>query len=292
MKRAYEDPVLIKDSRILETLLLTEERDMELLPSSNFFDCYDGPHKEREIKSFMRKIVANWMLEVCEEQRCEEEVFPLAMNYLDRILKLVNVKKSQLQLLGATCMFIASKLKETIPLTGEKLVIYTDNSITLQDLMDFEMLVLNRLKWDLSAITAHDFLEQILNRLPHIDNERALTIKRHAQTFIALCATEFKFTSYPPSMIAASSISAAAVGLFGGDLVAHMRLHEDLQHIIRSDADCLRECQKQIEQELNRSLPHPPHAPAQPATAPSSTNSSKCQNGQPTTPTDVRDVMI
>ena len=64
IKRAFEDPVLIKDSLILETLLITEERDMENLPSSNFFDCHDGPHKERDIKVFMRKIVANWMLEV------------------------------------------------------------------------------------------------------------------------------------------------------------------------------------------------------------------------------------
>ena len=57
------------------------------------------------------------------------------MNYLDRFLSVQNIKKTQLQLLGATCMYVASKLKETIPLTGEKLVIYTDNSITVNELL-------------------------------------------------------------------------------------------------------------------------------------------------------------
>ena len=72
---------------------------------------------------------------MCDEQRCEEEVFPLSMNYLDRFLSVCDTPRTRLQLLGAACMFVASKLKETNPISAEKLVIYTDNSITLSMLM-------------------------------------------------------------------------------------------------------------------------------------------------------------
>lgn len=53
---------------------------------------------------------------------------------------------------------------------------------------EWELVVLGKLKWNLAAVTPHDFIEPILRRLPQ-DNEKLPLIRKHAQTFIALCAT-------------------------------------------------------------------------------------------------------
>ena len=82
----------------------------------------------------------------------------MAMNCLDHFLAGVPTPKTHLQLLGAVCMFLASKLKETIPLTAEKLCIYTNNSIKPQELLEWELVVSGKLKWNLAAVTPHDLI--------------------------------------------------------------------------------------------------------------------------------------
>lgn len=248
VRRAVPDGNLLHDERVLQNLLTIEER---YLPQCSYFKCV-----QKDIQPFMRRMVATWMLEVCEEQKCEEEVFPLAMNYLDRFLAGVPTPKTHLQLLGAVCMFLASKLKETIPLTAEKLCIYTDNSIKPQELLEWELVVLGKLKWNLAAVTPHDFVEPILRRLPQ-DNEKLPLIRKHAQTFIALCATDFKFAMYPPSMIATGSVGAAVCGLQQDEEVSSLTadaLVEMLAKITNTDVDCLKACQEQIEEVLISNL--------------------------------------
>lgn len=53
---------------------------------------------------------------------------------MDRFLSVNPIGKSRLQLLGAVCLFLASKLKESNPLTADKLVLYTDRSISYDQL--------------------------------------------------------------------------------------------------------------------------------------------------------------
>ena len=56
IKRAPNDPVLLKDDRVLNNLLVGEDK---YLPSPTYFKC-----TQKDIKPYMRKMVAQWMLEV------------------------------------------------------------------------------------------------------------------------------------------------------------------------------------------------------------------------------------
>ena len=57
----------------------------------------------------MRQQVATWLLEVCEEEDLRPPTFPQAIQIFDRFLSNQAVSASELQLLAATCLFIASK---------------------------------------------------------------------------------------------------------------------------------------------------------------------------------------
>lgn len=80
-------------------------------------------------------IVMSCIFQVCYEQEREEEVFPLGMNYFDRVLSSIQVRRDQLQLIASTCMFIASKVREAYPITAEIIVRYTACSVELGDLL-------------------------------------------------------------------------------------------------------------------------------------------------------------
>ena len=58
------------------------------------------------------------------------------------------------------------------------------------------MVVLQVLRYDICAITAHDFVDLLLSRLP-ISCQHAATVRQHTQTFIALCTTGSSFNVRP-----------------------------------------------------------------------------------------------
>merc|ERR1712204_97435 len=153
------------------------------------------------------------MLEGCEDQQCQPEVFFLSVNYLDRFLSTVNINKNQFQLCAAVCILLASKFSQVIPITTEKLVIYTDNSITVEELRQWEIKILNVLQWELSSVTSHSFLEHFIPGLSLSSRVNIPKVRRQAETIAAMAATEYQFILAKDSLIAAAALASAVKGL-------------------------------------------------------------------------------
>ncbi|KAM4614920.1 G1/S-specific cyclin-D2-like [Polymixia lowei] len=278
--RAQPDPNILSDERVLQSLLTIEDR---FLPQCSYFQCV-----QKDIQPYMRGMVAGWMHEVCEEERSDGDVFPLAINYLDRYLAVMPIRKCYLQLLGAVCIFLASKLKDNRPLSAEKLSMYTDNSITPRELLDWELVVLGKLKWNMASVIPNDFIEHIVRRLP-LPRDKLALVRKHTQTFIALCATDFSLAMNPPSMIATGSVGAAVCGLqldHTDQTLSRNNLTDLLAKITNTEVDCLRECQEQIESVLASSLQQRQERGVRAG------SKSMEQQDQSSTPTDVRDVNL
>merc|ERR1712209_102263 len=173
--KSHIDPTLIEDNRVLWNLIKNEQRYLPKYPN-----CFKTV--QVEVKPHMRKIVSDWMLEVCQELCCPPEVFCLAMNLMDRFLAKCRIEKSQLQLLGAVCLFLSSKFKETAPIPSEKLVMYTDFSVTLEDIREWELIVLHKLKWDLCSSTALDYLDHLIPRLSISQTVDQSSLRRQTET--------------------------------------------------------------------------------------------------------------
>ena len=83
------------------------------------------------INKSMRAILVDWLVEVAEEYRLVPETLYLTINFIDRFLSSkVIIDPSKLQLVGVSCMLIASKIEEIYPPEISEFVYITNSTYT------------------------------------------------------------------------------------------------------------------------------------------------------------------
>lgn len=164
------------------------------------------PHflaSQHDINATMRGILVDWLVEVGEEYKLQRETLHLCVNYIDRFLTHVPVARSKLQLVGVGCMIVAAKYEDVSPPTVDDLVYISDNTYTRDEILAMEGAVLQRLNFDLSAVTSIAFLPRFCTPLLAAD-ATALCFY-----LCELTLPEVGFVQFIPSEVAAASIHLA-----------------------------------------------------------------------------------
>ena len=78
----------------------------------------------------MRAILIDWLVDVHSKFKLVNETMFLTVNLIDRFLGKVQVTRQKLQLVGVTCMFIATKYEEIYPPDLRDFVYVTDKAYT------------------------------------------------------------------------------------------------------------------------------------------------------------------
>ncbi|XP_070702691.1 G1/S-specific cyclin-E2-like isoform X2 [Pempheris klunzingeri] len=115
------------------------------------------------IQPRMRSILLDWLIEVSEAYTLHRQTFYLAQDYFDRfMLTQDNIEKGMLQLIGITCLFIASKIEEACPPKLFQMAYVTAGTYCENEILQMELIILKALNWSLCPETAVSWLKLYL----------------------------------------------------------------------------------------------------------------------------------
>lgn len=164
---------------------------------------------QRDITQSMRGILIDWLVEVSEEYKLVPDTLYLTVYLIDRFLSQNYIERQRLQLLGITCMLIASKYEEICSPRVEEFCFITDNTYTSHEVLRMETQVLNFFGFQIFAPTAKTFLRRFLRAAQASYKSPSYELEYLADYLAELTLVDYSFLNFLPSVIAASSVFLA-----------------------------------------------------------------------------------
>ncbi|CAH8337062.1 unnamed protein product [Eruca vesicaria subsp. sativa] len=164
---------------------------------------------QRDVTQTMRGILVDWLVEVSEEYTLASDTLYLTVYLIDWFLHGNCMERQRLQLLGITCMLIASKYEEIYAPRIEELCFITDNTYTREQVLEMESQVLKNFSFQIYSPTSKTFLRRFLRAAQASHLMPSLEMEFLANYLTELTLIECQFLKYLPSVIAASAVFLA-----------------------------------------------------------------------------------
>lgn len=157
-------------------------------------------YKHRNIRQ-NRDILVNWLVKIHNKFGLLPETLYLAINIMDRFLCKELVQLDKLQLVGTSCLFIASKYEEVYSPSIKHFASETDGACTEDEIKEGENFILKTLEFSLNYPNPMNFLRRISKADDYDIQSRTL-----AKFLLEISLVDFRFIGILPSLCAAAAI--------------------------------------------------------------------------------------
>ncbi|XP_074474073.1 G2/mitotic-specific cyclin-B1 [Sebastes fasciatus] len=176
----------------------------------------------KEVTGNMRAILIDWLVQVSLKFRLLQETMYMTVGIIDRFLQDHPVPKKQLQLVGVTAMFLASKFEEMYPPEISDFAYVTDRAYTTAQIRDMEMTILRVLKFQIGRPLPLQFLRRA-------SKIYEVTAEQHtlAKYLLELTMVDYEMVHFTPSMVACAAFSLTLQILDAGEWDATLQHYMD-----------------------------------------------------------------
>lgn len=157
-------------------------------------------YKHRNIRQ-NRDILVNWLVKIHNKFGLLPETLYLAINTMDRFLCKELVQLDKLQLVGTSCLFIASKYEEVYSPSIKHFASETDGACTEEEIKEGEKFILKTLSFNLNYPNPMNFLRRISKADDYDIQSRTL-----AKFLLEISLVDFRFIGILPSLCAAAAM--------------------------------------------------------------------------------------
>ena len=173
--------------------LLEEEKNLIIKPKYGFMSF------QTDINEKMRAILVDWIIEIHDKFHLKSQTLYQTIWLIDTYLSIKFIKRSDFQLLGLGCLYIACKFSEIYYPQLKECVEATDGAYNKDDLLRIEKDILKTTNYNLLPPLQEEFYNIIAKSFGF--NEQQYYLGKY---FMENSLIDYNMTKYSPSVIAVS----------------------------------------------------------------------------------------
>jgi len=155
---------------------------------------------QKEINEKMRQVLVDWLVEMQESFQLAHETLYLAVVMTDLYMSKRDVRRDEMQLIGATAILLSSKFYERYPPYLDDLVFVCDEAYSREQFLETEMKLITALNFDINLPVSYLFLRRYAKAMKFTMPQ--LTLARYV---LELSLMEYQFVSVPASKMASAA---------------------------------------------------------------------------------------